>query len=294
MYNRLTEYEKQQYVNIMEELKDIQYKVRKLSRRKQLGIKQCILKKLHLYSDDEAWDEIPERVKTPANYFSEDRIVVYTCIIGNYDRIQEPVFVPDNCDFYIITDQTVAETSVWKKIDIADIDNIKGMSSPTLINRFIKMNPYELFENYRYSIYIDGNLRIITDLTEYVNRVSEYGISFFDHGARKCVYDEIQMCIDLKKAREEKLREFERYLKELNMPKEYGLLYGGVIVRDHENEKGRKISKAWWEAFLQFPMRDQILLPYVLFEKGILTEKLSTLGENLKSAYGIQRCKHKV
>ena len=39
-----------------------------------------------------------------SNYFSSEKIAIYTCIFGNYDSILEPYFVPDNCDFYIFTD----------------------------------------------------------------------------------------------------------------------------------------------------------------------------------------------
>jgi len=55
-------------------------------------------------------DQIPE-----ANYFSSARIAIYTSIFGEIDTIHEPLTTPDNCDFFILTDQELASTSFWKK-----------------------------------------------------------------------------------------------------------------------------------------------------------------------------------
>jgi hypothetical protein len=66
-----------------------------------------------------------------SNYFSEDRIAVYTAIFGPYDRLIEPVTVPDNVDFFIFTDQEVAEDSIWQKMDI-DLDQFSGYGLDTI------------------------------------------------------------------------------------------------------------------------------------------------------------------
>ena len=39
------------------------------------------------------------------NYFSSERIAIYTCITGGYDSVIEPLFIPDNCDYYLVTDR---------------------------------------------------------------------------------------------------------------------------------------------------------------------------------------------
>lgn len=292
MYDRLNEEEKQQYTKIMEELKDQQYMIRKLSKRKEPGRIELLKQVFKRNAKFDGTDPIPPRKPMESNYFSEHRIAVYTCIIGAYDSIKEPVFRPDNCDFYMITDQEIPKNSVWKKIDVQQMDEVREIENPTLLNRYFKMNPYEVFSDYRYSLYVDGNFRIITDPTEYVNHISRYGIGFLDHGVRKCLYDEIRSCIELNKAPKEQLLKLEEYFRSAGMPEKYGLLYGGIIARDHSNEMGKEISKAWWEAFKENPMRDQILLPYVLFKKNIPVSALTTLGWSLKSAHGMERCRH--
>ena len=55
------------------------------------------------------------------------------------------------------------------------------------------MHPDVLFEDYNYSIYIDGNIKVIGDLTAYINLISKAGIAVHRHGKRDCVYEEAKL-----------------------------------------------------------------------------------------------------
>ena len=39
-------------------------------------------------------EEYPEMPISPGEYFSDERIAVYTCVLGHYDHIQEPAYQP--------------------------------------------------------------------------------------------------------------------------------------------------------------------------------------------------------
>lgn len=295
MFDILDEKKKLQYTNLMEELKDLHYQVTYVKKRSQMGIRASIRRRLQMIGkghDKEIVDRIPPRNCMETNYFCKERVAIYTCIIGNYDELHEPVFVPDNCDFYVITDIEVPADSHWQRITVDNIEGAQGIGGAKEINRWCKMNPHKIFKDYQYTIYVDGNYRIITDLTEYINRISEYGISFFAHGARNCVYDEIQVCIDYKKADPVALREYEKFLEEEKMPKDYGLLLGAFIARNHKIEACNIISEKWWETFQKFPLRDQIVLPYVLYKENITPQALATLGGSYKGSYAFERCRH--
>lgn len=292
VFDTLNDREKEQYTNVMEEIKDLQYEIRKMKQNAVVGIKANIINRIKQSGKKKISNEIVPRKRENANYFFNERIAVYTCIWGAYDKIFEPVFVPNNCDFYIITDQMVDEKSQWMKRDISDLDDIKDIKEPQIINRYCKMNPHKIFTEYKYTIYVDGNLRVTTDLTEYVNRISKYGISFFGHDQRKCVYEEIDECIRTHKADPEQLRILEEKLRAEGMPEKYGLLLGSFIVRNHQIEECNLISEAWWNEYEKAPLRDQIVLPYVLFKKEIQPQEVATLGRSYKDAYAFQRCKH--
>lgn len=220
-----------------------------------------------------------QNINVDSNYFNSERIAVYTCIFGNYDKILEPYFIPDNCDFYIFTDQNIDQNSIWKKLDlpreILEMSNIEK-------NRYIKMFPNLFFESYKYSIYLDGNVQIITDLTEYVNKINpKVGIAIHKHHLRDCVFDELVAVTLMNKKNKELALKYKTKLENDKMPKNYGLLQCNVIARIHNNKTCKKIMTDWWKEFEKNIKRDQVSLPYVLFKNGISVDDVGTLGNNI-------------
>lgn len=289
----------QNHINLMNGIKGIvadeyraEMRLLELQKRHSLkGIWNLLLGK-----KEEIWK--PAVTKIESNYFSKERIAVYTCIIGNYDTLREPLFIPDNCDFFVITNQKISEDSSWTKIDLAEyLENYleeEDRCNPILVSRLFKILPFEFFKNYRFSIYIDANFQIYTDLTEFIYRLnSKYGMAFFMHEDRCCVYDEIRQCIKLGKDTRETLESCVKYMNDNDMPEHYGLLAGGIIVRNHENERMMSVMWDWWEEYKKLCRRDQISLPYVLYVNNILPSDIGTLGRSYKEEFAFRRQTHK-
>lgn len=227
-----------------------------------------------------------------ANYFSNDRIAIYTCVFGSYDKIADPIFVPDNCDFYIISDQLCRENKIWIKYDYSKFnDNIQNYSNVEK-NRFFKMQPHLLFPNYKYSIYLDGNIQPITDLTEFVNKIGTYGIAAHKHSLRNCVYDEAEILSFLKKDTKENIEKHINFLKCENFPIQYGLVECNVIAREHNLEICKKVMDDWWHEFLFRSKRDQLSFPYVLYKNNIKVNDICTLGNNVFQNMAIRKRGH--
>lgn len=252
----------------------------KLKRRKKFG---------HMKPMPDLPDAINDR--RVCDYFSNDKIAVYTCITGGYDDLIEPLFVPNNCDFYAITDFEVPEDSKWQRIDINEFKEIQALDNIQR-NRYFKFFPHKVLKEYKYSIYIDGNIKVYSDLTEHLNRISTYGVSFFKHSHRRCAYIEADACAKLKKEKPDKLNELTSYLRKEGFPQDYGLIECNFIVRDHSSKICAEIMEDWWEIFNRFAKRDQLSLPYILYKKGIKVEELVTLGNNVHKEYSIEFIKH--
>ena len=252
----------------------------KLKRRKQFG---------HM----KPMPDLPGAVndRSVCNYFSDDKIAVYTCITGGYDDIIEPLFVPNNCDFYAITDFELPQDSKWRRIDVDEYEEVQGLNN-VLKNRYFKFFPHKVFKDYKYSIYIDGNIKVCSDLTEHINRISTYGISFFKHSKRSCAYTEADTCEQLRKESSDRLHELTNYLEKERFPHNYGLIECNFIVRDHSSKICSEIMEDWWEMFNRFAKRDQLSLPYVLYKRGIKVEELVTLGNNVHTEYSIEFVQH--
>ena len=216
------------------------------------------------------------------NYFLNDRIAVYTVVFGNVDNILEPYCCPDNIDYYLITDQDIdLSHSKWKRVDISAFGNDLKKMTNVQKNRFFKMKPYLVFPDYKYSIYIDGNIQIITDLTEYINCISsECGLAAHFHSCRDCVYEESKAIIFAKKETKENMQAHLEHLEKSGFPRKYGMLECNVLAREH-NDFCKKIMEEWFSEFMSYSKRDQISLPFVLYNNHISITKVATLGANV-------------
>ena len=229
--------------------------------------------------------------RSDTNYFSDDRVAVYTCIIGKYDALMEPVVHPDNVDYYAITDFDIPEGSAFKRIDADSFEEIKGMT-PSEKNRFFKMNPHKVFGEHKYSIYVDGNIRVCTDFTEHINRMSKHGFSHFRHSHRTCAYEEARFCKSLKKDTDESIDAYVKKLRDDGFPENYGLITCDILVREHNNPECIKIMEQWWEQFRCFVKRDQIAMPYVLYKNGIPIDEVALLGGDVHQENSFEIVRH--
>lgn len=228
---------------------------------------------------------------TPEDYFSDERIAVYTSVFGKYDCVQEPVFKPDNVDYFIVTDQKIPEHSVWKKVSLKD-----GVCDELTTNaeksRYFKMHPEVLFGDYKYSVYVDGNIKIISDITPYTKLLGDTGIGLHAHSQRKCSYKELEAIQLAYKAKKEDADSYAGFLKKNKFPKDYGLMECGIIVREHNNSVCKKVMDEWWLQFKEKIKRDQVSLPYVLYRNGISVDQVAVLGHNIYDNYSFRIDRH--
>lgn len=233
-----------------------------------------------------------ENVKKESNYFSDSRIAIYTAVYGNYDSCFEPRVKPDNCDYYIFTDDVIENNdSSWKKRKVF-FQKFESLSNAQK-NRFVKMHPHLLFPEYDYSVYIDGNIEVVTDFTEFIHNFNEYGIKFHLHFNRHCAYDEIDECIRQNKCSVEELEKYREKLLEEGFPRNFGLLEAPVICRKHHVDICKTIMEKWWDEYLNDISRDQLALAYVLYHMGIDLNKLGGLGRDIHSDYAFIQHSHK-
>lgn len=307
------------YSTLMGTLKQCNQNLKKIETSKEyrLGLFAnqiwCLLKHpskwpklIKLATDKIAWQRVLKRYpnqellslnsiddKNAKKYFSKQRFVVYTCVFGNYDSIQEPLMCPDNCDYFFIGNIELPEGSKWKKIDLSFISHQLESLSNVEKNRYCKMFPHILFPQYEVSIYIDGNVSVISDLTEFITVERTFGMGFHYHKSRDCVYQEIAACRMLKKAPKKELNEYESRLRQKQFPEKYGMVECNVIVRDHCNKTMQKVMNAWWEEFRNHVKRDQLSLPFLLQQEHIPIAAVAVLGNNVFNNPAIRIASHK-
>lgn len=210
-----------------------------------------------------------------------DRIAVYTSVFGTYDNLFEPQSFADNIDYYFVSEEKPFELKKYMWLDAKSFLP-KEIENPIEKNRYIKMHPHILFPQYQYSIYVDGNVEVLQDLSAFIQK-SKTGISVFRHPYRDDIYLEALAVVNASRAKAKAVKiQMEKYICE-GFPEAYGLVEMRIIAREHNNPVCISVMEAWWEEFRATDTkRDQLSFMYTMWKQGMGLEDLFLLGNNMR------------
>ena len=286
------------------EIKKIQYSKEYVLGRKIINFKNAVLRldlrKLSLmfkiYRDSKRISKMKlkkKRFENKSRINFDGRIAVYTSMFGNYDQILDHFFIDVNCDYYIFTD-TDKHSNLYKSIDLNSFKNISELNNIEK-NRYFKMLGYKYFTDYKYSVYIDSNLLICGELSNYLQYLNKKtGIAMFNHFSRLSIYDEIDVCIMQNRGNKNRLLDQKQGYKIEGMPDDFGMCECNVILRENRNDICSKLMQDWFNEFiLSGSNRDQVSLPYILWKNNYSICDIGCLGENINEDPAFYRFKHK-
>ncbi len=190
----------------------------------------------------------------------KDRIV-YTINYGGYDKVIENHYSNDNWDWYLITDYNL-KSKFWNVIYEPQAKNAKREA------RKYKWLVHKLFDC-KYSLYIDANIRVLTNLDELVAEyLNGYDIAAYKHRYRDCLYDEGAVCKYFKLDDAKTIKEqLDHYCRE-GYPFNAGLNEGGVLLRRH-TDKIKEFNEFEWEQIQKGSYRDQLSFNYTAWKLKI-------------------------
>jgi lipopolysaccharide biosynthesis glycosyltransferase len=203
--------------------------------------------------------------------------VVYTCITNNYNDLMQPFCIDPEWDYVCYTDcdslLKQGRVGVWeiRRVEVEGLDYSR-------LNRWHKINPHILFPQHKESLYIDGNINIISDYIYRNARSATKPMLFPQHFARNCAYDEMKKLMASPRIsiqNKGKLAKQYANYKLAGFPRNLGLSENNVIYRKHHNETVKQVMKQWWEALCDFSSRDQASLSYVLWKNGITLSEIT-------------------
>lgn len=197
-----------------------------------------------------------------------ERTVVYTAITGNYDELKDPIFTYPNIDYVCFTNNRSFKSQKWNVEYIRD-----SKLDDMYLAKKIKFFPHYFVKEYETSIWIDGKFEIKNDMSKYVQRYERNKpILCFPHFSRNCIYDEMAVCISLKKGiKGDLLRQIFKYYSE-KYPMNNGLYEMGCIVRNHNDDFVKHLMNEWWREIVEYSYRDQISFPYVCWKNNFLPD----------------------
>jgi lipopolysaccharide biosynthesis glycosyltransferase len=197
--------------------------------------------------------------------------VVYTCVTGGYDNLMQPYHVTDHWDYVCFTDDPEllgkGSEGIWEIRSPVAADYGAGQG-----NRWHKMHPHVLFPDYRESVYVDGNINIISSYLADEIQARDVPFLLPRHFARDCVYKEIEALLASPRFSEEDKIRFaacREFLQSEGLPAGLGLTENNVIYRRHHDPLVVMLMTEWWDAYLRISPRDQTTLAYVLWKSRI-------------------------
>ena len=196
--------------------------------------------------------------------------VIYTCITGSCDKFPIVQKYKDSSAYVCFTDNKfligLKRIGEWeiRPLVFNSLDNVRNA-------RWHKTHPHILFPEYEESVWLDGNVEILTNkfFEEIKNR--EFAVPI--HYCRDDIYEEIKSARMMHPELYSILKEQEQFLRTEGMKEGYGLNETNIIFRKHK--KTSDIMDAWWDMINKYSSRDQTSLSYVLWKNNIRVNKIS-------------------
>lgn len=229
------------------------------------------------------------------------KIAIYTSIFGGYDDLIDDQLQMDGVDYICFTDRDL-ESETWKVIKSTPIYN-----DPNRNAKKYKILPHRYLKDYDYSIWIDGNIKVISDIRALCNGDS---YKVYDHmqvfDKRNCIYDEAQAILNFGKINSERTPErgiknwkdnpkvivdqMNRYISE-GYPKNNGLATNPIIVRNHNDSDVIAVMEDWWSEIKYNSKRDQLSFNYIVWKNQFNFVYLQ--GDSRNNEYFVSVGKHK-
>jgi hypothetical protein len=192
------------------------------------------------------------------------KIIVYTCLFGNTDKLQEPVGHFYDTDFVCFTDnKKLQHTKNWI------MSYLPATNQPTRRSRNMKWSAEELFPG-QTTLWMDASFKLMTD-PQTIEQSFREDFYRFKHPDRSRITDEAEEIVKRGKAEREtidrQLLEYKLHDFDCDNSKQQVLSCNGVLLR-RPTEMNARLNAMMREQFLKFTLRDQMALDYCAYRLG--------------------------
>ncbi|MBX9595837.1 MAG: hypothetical protein K2X46_15850 [Roseomonas sp.] len=199
---------------------------------------------------------------------SEERICVYTVLLGDYEALNEqPLARASSLPFICLTDSPTLRSASWE---------CRLVESPLAMDavrsqRDIKIRPHRYLPEFDGSIYIDNSVvldRPADALWAMHNR--ESGFTLARHSGRETLLDEFVAVMRLGLDDGARVAEqFDHLLLAEPAVLAEPPWWGGMLLRHHHRKDLVDLAEAWAAHVLRYSRRDQLSLNGVLARRGL-------------------------
>lgn len=148
------------------------------------------------------------------------------------------------------------------------LDTYDRFKDPRRNSRIQKILAHKYIDT-EYSIYIDGNIRLLVEPEVIIEKyLKDCDIAVSKHPVRDCLYDEALVCAKRELDDPEIIIKQVKEYEDNGYGKHKGLAECGIIIRRH-TKKVEEFNNAWWSEFCVHSKRDQISFMYAVDKVGI-------------------------
>lgn len=190
------------------------------------------------------------------------KLVIYTAIVGDKDKLHTPRHILPGVDYVCFTDSQHLHSPVFQIRPLPFHE-----TSPVFAARKLKFFAHELFPDHDASLWIDGSKEILRDLSPLLEAAfSASDFTALCHPTHTTIAEEADACIKGKRDSYEKINQQLQEYRKAGMEDGFNrLVQTGILFRRH-HQPIPDLMQAWWKAVLQHSTRDQISLPFILWK----------------------------
>lgn len=201
--------------------------------------------------------------KLQAAKFHDRKKLLYTILVGDHDYLNEIQTKIAGWDYVCFTDNATLKSDTW---EIRFLENSLDLD-PVRLSRYYKINNHLIDQTYDISVYVDANFRIRGNLDCLLGNslADTRPLSMFLHPFHHSLAQEVELCIELKKDREELLRDqYDFYVKEQQFIDALPHIAASVIIRKTRDPSVIRLMEIWFQQLVNWSRRDQVAFNYAL------------------------------
>ena len=205
------------------------------------------------------------------NYIKKLKKVVFTILLGNYDKVHT-LIKQNGYDYFMITDQKFKNDSKinWTILKINTENKHKNKIEIIKKQRFIKTHPHLFFKNYDLSVYADATYDIIGNLDEFLLRILSPNKSIYllEHPDRNSINNEYDAVVLCKKETKKVVAHLKKIYNKEKFPDNNGLAETCLIVRKHNDINCVHFMEQWFHEIKHNSHRDQLSFNYIWWKNN--------------------------
>lgn len=207
------------------------------------------------------------------------RIAVYSCHFGQYEPFHDHALGPEGAwDRVIFTDRADLEAPGRRVVVMPE--GFEGLTAKQA-SRLPKLVPERFLARHDWVIYVDNRARLIARPDALVARIeaaqggaAAAGRYLARHAQRDCAWREARVCLRkgfITQAEHDAVRS---RFEDAGFPQAAGMWVNTALIQKMGSEATARLNAEWFRAFCEVAGRDQVLLPFVLWQTGLAQREL--------------------